>query len=140
MAERSCVDVGEDNWHDQKNCREISPGELRCGGTRNPIRVDISTTRHLGYRGRIFWIGEYDTGNLFASSFLRKDKIPLTHRRRSKYDASQEIRIGDPESSDISKIEVPKFSSKKRGDNLGPDKWRSVIQRQPCYGAQERKL
>ena len=32
-----------------------------------------------------------DPGNFFASSFLHKEKIPLTHRRSSKYDDDREI-------------------------------------------------
>ena len=39
----------------------------------------------------------------FASSFPRKYKNPLTHRRSSKYDADNDDRTGDPESSDIDK-------------------------------------
>ena len=50
---REYRDMGEECLHDQKNCGEISPGELRCGGTRNLTRVDISTTCHLGYGGRV---------------------------------------------------------------------------------------
>ena len=37
--------------NDQKNRGEKSPGELLRGGTRNRTRVDIFTTRHLGYGG-----------------------------------------------------------------------------------------
>ena len=89
LAERSCADVGEEHWHNQKNRREISSGELRRGTTCDPIRVSISTTRHLGYRGFFWGSGEDDPGNLFASSFLRKETIPLTHLSRSKYNAGQ---------------------------------------------------
>ena len=44
-----------------------------------------------------------ETGKLFALPFLQKYKIPLTHCRRSKYNVSQEIWPGPPESSDIHK-------------------------------------
>ena len=85
LAERVYGDVGEEHLHDQQKHGEMSPGELLRGGTRDPIRVDISTTRHLGYGGRIFGSGVDDPGKKFASSFLRKDKIPLTHRRIYNY-------------------------------------------------------
>ena len=49
---------------------------LHCGGTGDPIIVDISTTRHLGHGERICVSGEDDQGNLFVSSFLWKDKSP----------------------------------------------------------------
>ena len=104
MAERACIDVGAENFHDQQNCGEIYPGELCRGDTRDPIRVDISTTRNMGYGGHVCGSGEDDLGNLFSLSFLRKEKISPTHRRRSKYYAGQEIRIGTPELSDVSKI------------------------------------
>ena len=65
--------------------------------------------RHLGHGGRVCRIGENDSGNLFALYFIRKDKNPLTHCRRSKYDAGQEIGTGTLESSDVSKGEIPNF-------------------------------
>ena len=40
----------------------------------------------------------------FASPFLWKVKISLTHCRNSKYNAVQEIRTGPPESRDVRKI------------------------------------
>ena len=43
--------MGEEHWHNQQNVGEISPGELCHGGTRDPHRVGISTTRHLGHGG-----------------------------------------------------------------------------------------
>ena len=85
----------------------------------NQIRVDIYTTRHLGHRGCISGSGENDIGNFFASYFLHKDKILLTHRRSSKYNYGQESRIGTPKYSDVSKGKIPKFSAGKRGTNLG---------------------
>ena len=51
---------------------------------RNPIIVDISATRYLGHGSGICGSGEDDSGKLFASSFIRNDKNPLTHRRSSK--------------------------------------------------------
>ena len=80
----------------------------------NPIIVDISTTRHLGHGGCVRGSVENDSGNLFASSFLRKDKNPLPHRRKSRYDANQDGRTGTPESSDVSKVEIPKLSVGKQ--------------------------
>ena len=38
--------------------------------------MDISSTRHLGHRRRVCESGEDDSGNLFASSFIRKDDPP----------------------------------------------------------------
>ena len=67
--------------------------------------------------------------NLFASYFSQKDKIPLTHRMISKYDAGQEIWIGTPESSDISKGKSPKLSVGKRRTNSSLDGVRSILQR-----------
>ena len=49
MDERVYSDVGAEHWNEQQNRGEINPGELRRGGTRNPIRVDISTKLHLGH-------------------------------------------------------------------------------------------
>ena len=99
--------IGDDeskrDWlREQKNRREISPGELLRGGMNNPIRVDIYTTRHLGHRGCIHRSGEDTPGNIFASYYLWKEKTPLTHHRSSKYDTGQEIHIGTPEASDVS--------------------------------------
>ena len=58
-----------------------------------------------------------DPGNFFASSFLRREKKPLTHYRSSKYDAGQKIKVETPESSDVRKRKVPKFSASKHGTN-----------------------
>ena len=73
--------------------------------------------RHLGHGGRVPRSGEIYSGNLFASSFLQKDKKPFTHHRRSKYDAGREIRTGTPESSAASKLEIPKLPSGESGTN-----------------------
>ena len=54
LAERAYVDIGDEIFNNQKNCGEISSGELRCSGMRNPTRVDISTTCYLGYGGGVF--------------------------------------------------------------------------------------
>ena len=82
-------DVGEEHWHYQRNREEISSGELHRCGMRNPIRVDISTTRHLWHERYIWRSGKYGPGNLFALYLLQKYKIPLTHSRSSKYNAYQ---------------------------------------------------
>ena len=42
-------------------------------------------------------------GNVLSCLLFGKKKIPLTHRRISKYNAGQESHIGTPESSDTSK-------------------------------------
>ena len=72
-----------------------SSGELSLGGMNNPIRVYIYTMHHLGNVGCIRGSGEDVLGNLFASFFLQKDKIPLTCCRISKYDAGKKTRFGD---------------------------------------------
>ena len=100
--------MGEKHQYYQQNRGEIFPGELGRSGTCNTIRVDISTTRHLGHMGRVRRSGENNSVNHFASSFLRKDENPLTHSRISKYDASQQIRTVTSESSDVIKGEIPK--------------------------------
>ena len=100
---------------------------------RDLVRVDISTTRHLGHGGCVCGSGEDDPGNLFSLYFIRKDKISITHCRQSKYDSCQEIWIGTPESSDTCKIKLPKFSASKCGTNLGRDGGREIIQLRPPY-------
>ena len=67
----------------------------------NPIRVYISTTRHPGHGGGVRGGGENYSGNLFASSFLWKDKNPLTHCRNSKYNDNQYGWTWNPKSSDV---------------------------------------
>ena len=104
LAEREYADVGEEHWHNQQNCEEMSPGELRCGARCNPIRVDIYSTRHLVHRRCIRGSGEDNSENIIASSFLRKYKNPLTHCRSSRYDADQVVWTGTSESSDFSKL------------------------------------
>ena len=115
MDEIAYEEVGVEHLHDQKNCRKISPRNLCRGGTRNPIRVDISTTRHLGHRGRVCRSGENDSGNRFSSSFLRKEKTPLNNHRISKYNTVQESQTGTPEFSNVSKGEIPKLPEGERG-------------------------
>ena len=99
----------------RKNRGEISPVELHCCGTYNPIKVDIYTTHHLGHGGCVHGSGENDLGNLFASSFPHKDKKPLTHRRNYKYDSNQGVWTGPPEPSDVSEGEIPKLSVGNHG-------------------------
>ena len=122
--------MGEEHLNNEKNCGEISSGELRRGGTRDPIIVDISTTRHLGHGGCISGSGEDDPENFSPLYFLQKDKIHLTHHRRSKYNDGQEIRIRTHESSDISERKLPKVSAIKRGADSGCIAGRSVLPRQ----------
>ena len=43
--------MGEEHLHDWQNRGEITSGDLPHGVTRDTIREDISTTRHLGHRG-----------------------------------------------------------------------------------------
>ena len=58
-------------------------------------------------------------GITLASSFFQKDIIHLTPCKSSTYNDGQELRIGDPEYSDIRKWEVPKFSAGMCRANLG---------------------
>ena len=78
-----------ENFHNQQNCGEISPGKLRRSGMPNTIGVNISTMRHNKNGGHICVTGEDDLVNIFALSFIWKDKISLPHRRRYKYDSVQ---------------------------------------------------
>ena len=55
----------------------------------------------------------------FSFFFFQKDIIHLTHCKSSTYNDGQELRIGDPEYSDIRKWEVPKFSAGMCRANLG---------------------
>ena len=86
---------------------------------------------HLGHGGCVCGSGEYGSGNLFASSFLQKDKNPLTNCRRYKYDADQDGRTGTPESSGVSKVKVPKPSAEKHRTDSGRDRDRGILQRRP---------
>ena len=66
--------MGEENLYDLRNHGEISQGRLYRSGMRDPIRVDISTTAHRGYGRRACTSGVNDSGNIFALSFLWKEK------------------------------------------------------------------
>ena len=79
--------------------------------------MDVSKTRHLGNGGCVRGSGEYSKGDLFASSFLRKDKNHLTHCSISKYNDGQETRMENPELSGTSKGKVPTLSAGKRVTN-----------------------
>ena len=81
--------MGAEHLHNQKNHSEIPPGDLRRGGMDNKIRVDIYTTRYLGYGGRICGSGEDDPVKPFVSYFIHKDKMHLTHCRSYMYDAGE---------------------------------------------------
>ena len=59
---------------------------------------------HEEYGRRVTGSGEEASGNLFALTFLWKVKISLTNRRKSKYNAIQEIRPGPPESRDVREL------------------------------------
>ena len=94
--ESKCVWLRESSLTWEKNINTIrktgggvSLGELRRSGTYNPIRMDISSTHHLGHRRRVCGSEEYDSRNLFASYFLQKDENPISCRRSSKYHAGQ---------------------------------------------------
>ena len=69
--------MGEENWKNQKNRGEISPGELRRGGMRYPTRVEISAARHLGHGGCVRGSGEYASG-FFLLRLLFGNKKPLS--------------------------------------------------------------
>ena len=109
VDERGYADVVEERYHNQKNCGEISPEELHLCGTCKPIKVDVSTTHHLGNGGCVRGSGENDSGNLFALSFLQKDENPLTYCRNYKYDSNQGGCTGPPEPSDVSKVKYISF-------------------------------
>ena len=115
LAEGAFTDVGEKHQHDHQNRGETPPGELCFSGTCNPIRVDISTARHLGHVKCVCGTVKNDLGNLFALYFLHKKENPLTHSRNSKYDANKCGWTWPPESSDISKGEIPNIPSGERG-------------------------
>ena len=119
----------EEHQHNQQNRREICPGYLRRSGTYNPIRADISSTRHLGHGKCVEWIKL--SGKLFALSFLRKYENPLPNRRRSNYDAGQEIRTGTLEYSDFITIEVLKLTVGERRTGSGRDGRRGILQCRP---------
>ena len=77
----------------------------------------------------------------FCVVFSSERKKPLTHCRISKYDSGQEIRIGNPESIDVSEVKLPKFSAGKRGTDLGRDGGEGgIIQRRPPSRAWLRKV
>ena len=107
----------------RKKHGEISPGELRRSGTYDPIRMDISSTRHPGHRRLVCRSGEDDLRKRFASPFLWKEENPLPRCGRSTYDAGQEIRTGTPESSEVRSGEVLKIHTRERRNDTGRD-WR----------------
>ena len=121
MVERLYNDVGEEYQHYKKNRGEISPGELLRSGTYDPIRMDISSTRHPGHRRIVCRSGEDDLRKLFASSFLWKEENPLSRCGSSKYYAGQEIRTGTPEFSEVSSGEVLNIHTRERRTDTGRD-------------------
>ena len=54
--------------------QEISPGYLRRGGTHDPIRVDISTTCHLGHGGEFVGVESMIRENFLPCLVFRKTK------------------------------------------------------------------
>ena len=119
----------------EKNINTISktmgkyPQEIYArSSTCNPIRMDISSTRHLVHGRRVCGSGEDDLGNLLALSFLRKNENPLPYSGSFKYNASQEIRTGNPEYSDVSTVEVLKLHAGERRLGTGRDGRRSILQ------------
>ena len=101
--------------------------------------VGISATRHLGHGGafagvkKVIW-------EKFASSFLWKDKNSLNYPRKSNYYAGQYGQTGNPESSDVSEVEITKLSVGKRRADSGRDGGEGIIQRRPTTDARGRKL
>ena len=73
------------------------------------INEYLFSTRRLGHVICVRRSDKNDSGKLFASSYLQKNENPLSCRGSSKYDASQESRTGNPESSDVSTEEVLNF-------------------------------
>ena len=127
----------EEHQHDQRNCGKIFPGELCRSGMCNPTRVDISTTRHLGYGGA-FAGAEKMIWETFLPCLFFGDKKPLTHLRSYKYNIGQEIRTGNPESSDVITVEMPKLPEGERGTDSGHDRGRDILQCQPPTNARVR--
>ena len=81
---------------------------------RDPIKMNIPSTRHLGHRRLVRGSGEDDSRNLFTSYFIQKDENLLPRRRRSKYNVSQESQNANPEYSDSSTGEVTKLYTRER--------------------------
>ena len=78
-------------------------------------------------------------GNVFASSFLRKEKnispiVEALIKIPIKKDG-----LGTPEYSDVGEGKIPKFSTGKCGTDSVHDGGRRIIQRQPPPDAQIRK-
>ena len=133
-------------WHERRTSARISktagggisPGELRCIGTCNMIRINISSTRHLGHGRRVCGSGENDSRNFLPHIFFGKYENPLPHRRISKYDAGQEIQNGDLESSDVNTGEVLKLPAGDRGTGSGCGGRRGILQCRPPTDSNQR--
>ena len=76
-------EMGEQHSRTQKNSREISSEELRCGVLCGPIGVDLSPTREEGYRKGIHGDGKFLQETFLPHSFFGKPKIP-SNRSSSK--------------------------------------------------------
>ena len=75
-----------------RNGGEISPGDYRRSNSCDSIGMDIFATRDERHGISVHGSGEASSGNLFASSFLRKIEISPTHCRNLKYNSGQESR------------------------------------------------
>ena len=78
--------------------------------------------RHLEHKRIVRGSGDDDLRNLFAMSLLRKDENPLSCRRSSKYDASQENWTRTPESSYVSSGEVLMLHAREHRTDTGCDR------------------
>ena len=125
LVERAYNNVGKEYQNDQQKRREISPGELRRSGTCNPIKMDILSTRHLEHRRIVRGSIEDDSRKCFALSFLLKDENSFPVVR------ALSIRIGNPESSDISSGEVLKLHTRERRTVTGRDERGGILQCKP---------
>ena len=78
------------------------------------IGVDLSATHNKGCGTGVYWPGKICSGNLFDSSFLSNTENPPSNCRSYKYVAGKDIRTGNTESCDISKVKLQQFAMCKR--------------------------
>ena len=116
----------------------MSPGKLLCGGTCNPIVVDIFTMGHEEYRICIFGRGEASLPKQYLP-FLRKIKISHNPHNNPKYNAGQEIWTGPPGSCDFRGRKISNFSMHKHESDLIHDGRGRFFHRQSPSDAQGRK-
>ena len=110
---QSDIEIGEKHPCDHQSGRNISPRELRCGGSCGPIRMDLFSTHDKRHGIRIRKSVEASSGNIFPLYFLWKIKISTTHSSNLKYDSGQEIRTMPTRPGDISQQEMPKSDMSK---------------------------